>query len=124
MATIVRNHYVLAVPDMEVTAAFFVGTLGFEETFRGGGGWIFVEKDGCKVMLGECPDAIAPQDLGDHSYFGYLVVDDVDAYCAEICAREPDLKLEPTDKPWGMREVGVHTPHGHRLQLGQSIQES
>ena len=29
-------------------------------------------------MAGHCPDSIPARDLGDHSYFAYLVVDDVD----------------------------------------------
>jgi catechol 2,3-dioxygenase-like lactoylglutathione lyase family enzyme len=123
MATILRNHYVLAVPNVEATAGFFRDTLGFEAVAHHGG-WIFVERDGCKVMLGECPDAIPPGQLGDHSYFGYLVVDDVDDYCAEIRRREPGLTLEPEDKSWGMREVSLRTPDGHRLHLGQRIQAS
>lgn len=120
MPAILRNHYVLAVPDMKATARFFKDILGFEEVFHGGG-WIFMERDRCRIMLGECPDAIAPKDLGDHSYFAYWVVDDVDAYCAEIRARAPGMTLEPQDQPWGMREVSIKTPDGHRLHLGQDI---
>lgn len=25
------------------------------------------------------------------------------------------------DKPWGMREVGVRTPDGHRIMFGQEL---
>jgi hypothetical protein len=34
-------------------------------------------------MLGHCPDAMLPAEIGDHSHFGYWRVDDVDAFHAE-----------------------------------------
>ncbi len=64
------------------------------------------------IMLGECPDLIAPLDLGDHSYFAYLVVDDVDAYWSEI--RDPRVD---------MREFGIRTSDGHRLMIGQDLEK-
>jgi len=35
-------------------------------------------------MLGHCPDAPSPREIGDHSYFAYLVVDDVDDLHADL----------------------------------------
>lgn len=58
--------------------------------------------------------------LGDHQYFGYIEVDDLDAYRAEIGPTEGDFS-EPEDKPWGMREMFVRTPDGHRVTIGQSL---
>ena len=37
-------------------------------------------------MAGECPDAISPADLGDHPYFAYLQVDDIQSYYESVCA--------------------------------------
>ena len=67
MATILQNHYVLAVHDLKVSSKFFLD-LGFQ-IYTEPAGWVFVKKDNCMIMLGECKDAIAPEDLGDHSYF-------------------------------------------------------
>jgi hypothetical protein len=39
------------------------------------------------IMLGSCPDAMKPADLGDHSYFAYFVVDDVDGFYEEFRSR-------------------------------------
>jgi catechol 2,3-dioxygenase-like lactoylglutathione lyase family enzyme len=63
---------VLAVPDLARSSQFYRDVLGFEiqELAKG---WLMYVKDSCHIMAGECPDAIAPRDLGDHSYFGYLV---------------------------------------------------
>jgi uncharacterized glyoxalase superfamily protein PhnB len=120
MATILQNHYVLAVHDARACARFFVEGLGFR-VVREPEGWVFVAKDGCMVMLGECPGDMRASELGCHSYFGYLRVDDVDGYFAEVKGRGVDLASAPADKPWGMREFGLRTPEGHRIMIGQVI---
>jgi uncharacterized glyoxalase superfamily protein PhnB len=66
-------------------------------------------------MLGACPDATPPTQLGDHSYFAYLVVDDVDGYYEDLKAKEAATFSVPTSQPWGMREFGLATPDGHRI---------
>src|SRR5712675_1673957 len=103
MPKILQNHYVLAVPNAQAAADFFINVLGFSAVPVGDKGWRFVKKDNCMVMLGSCPDAIHPGKLGDHSYFGYLVVDDVDGYYEEV--RKNGIKiLSPIEsKPWKMR---------------------
>ncbi len=121
MPRVLRNHYVLAVPDAEVSAEFFVQALGFRAVPVADPGWRFVEKDDCLVMLGSCPAALAPAELGEHSYFGYLVVDDVDAYFEELKRKKVDLLSEVSDKPWKMREFGIRTPDGHRIMIGQAM---
>lgn len=120
MPTILQNHHVLAVPDRRAAARFFVDALGFR-IVQEPPGWVFVAKDNCMLMLGECPDAIPPAELGDHSYVAYLRVDDVDAYHAQVVASgvRPHSRLE--SKPWGMREFAVRTPDGFRLTIGQII---
>ncbi len=114
------NHYVLAVPDAEKTAQFFIDALGFEKVAVGDAGWRFVRKESCMVMIGSCPNALPPSSLGDHSYFAYLVVSDVDAYYEHLVAQGVEILRAPTRQPWGMREVAIKTPDGHRIMLGAS----
>jgi len=120
MPTILQNHYVLAVADVRVSARFFVDALGFQ-VVQEPPGWIFVARDNCMIMMGECPDAIPPSQTGDHSYFAYLRVDDADAYLAQIQAAgfRPTQPIQ--SKPWGMREFAMTTPDGHRLTIGHVI---
>ena len=82
-------------------------------------GWRFVARDGVMIMLGSCPDAIHPRELGDHAYFAYLVVDDVDAVYREFTAAGVEALAAPADKPWRMREFPLRTPDGHRLMVGE-----
>ncbi len=116
---ILQNHYVLAVHDLNGSAAFFQ-KLGFEIVSQPPG-WIFVKRDRCMIMLGDCPDAARPAELGDHSYFGYLLVDDVDGFYREVVAQGVPIHSALADKPWGLREFGVRSPEGHRLMIGQVL---
>jgi len=118
MSRILQNHYVLAVHDLKRSAGFFVDKLGFEVANEPPG-WVFVEKDNCMIMLGACPDSVPAGELGDHSYFGYLRVDDAGGYYDELQAKGVEVSSPLSDKPWGMREFGLTTPEGHRLMIGQ-----
>ena len=115
-----RPSFVLAVPDAEATAIWWVTAMGFRRTFETRG-WVFVQRDDCIIRLGSCPDAPSPADTGDHSYFGYVEVDAVDTYHAEISRNGVDILFAPTDRPWGMREMGVRTPDGHRLMFAEPL---
>ncbi len=120
MPKILQNHYVLAVHDVRASAKFYVDVLGFEMVAEPEG-WIFVKKDACMIMLGECPDDMHPSELGCHNYFAYLRVDDADAYHAQLRANGATTLKDVADKPWGMREFAVETPDGHRIMIGHSI---
>lgn len=93
MSTILRNHYVLAVHDVRRSAEFYVRMLGFEVVAEPSG-WIFVAKDHCMIMLGECPDDMHPSELGCHNYFAYLQVDDADQYYRDLKARGAEILSE------------------------------
>jgi uncharacterized glyoxalase superfamily protein PhnB len=114
------NHHVLAVPDKNVSANFFIDILGFKKIFENDG-WIFVIKEDCQVMLGECRDAISPSKLGDHSYFSYFLVDNASDYFEEVKAKGATITSTLADKPWKMREFGIQTPDGFRIMVGQQI---
>lgn len=120
VTTILRNHHVLAVHDLQASARFYVDALGFMVVAEHPG-WVFVRKDDCMVMLGECPDDLAPSTLGSHAYYAYLMVSDVDGYRANIETQAPGVCGPIDDKPWGMREFGLRTIDGHRIMIGQVI---
>ena len=86
-----------------------------------GPGWRFFRKDACGIMAGECPDALPPAKLGDHSYFAYLAVDGIDAYHEQVKAKGASFIKPLRDESWGMREFGVRTADGHRIMFGQEI---
>ena len=116
-----RTMYVPAVADLERSAEFYRDVLGFEIQEIGDPGWRMFTREECRIMAGHCPDAKSPAELGDHSYFGYLVVDDADALFAEFSGKGAEIPCPPTDEPWGMREFSVHTIDGHRIMFGQPL---
>jgi len=120
MSPILQNHYVLAVHDLRRSADFYVQMLGFSIVDQPPG-WIFVARDTCMIMLGECPEDMHPSELGCHSYFAYLRVADANSYYNELKAKGADLLSHIEDKPWGMREFGLRTADGHRIKIGHSL---
>ncbi len=119
-ASITGLNFVLAVPDAMATAKWWVDVMKFNG-LRDLGGWVFVKRGSCMIMLGSCPDAISPVDLGDHQYFGYIEFDEVDAYFAEIDQSQADIIKPPKTEEWDMREFAVRTPDGHRVMFGQDL---
>jgi predicted enzyme related to lactoylglutathione lyase len=119
--TILRTNFVLAVPDLERSAAFYRDILGFEIREMGDAGWRMYVRDACHIMAGECPDAMPVAALGDHSYFAYLVVDEIDALHAKVAANGVEFVKALVTEPWGMREFGIRTIDGHRIMLGQEV---
>jgi catechol 2,3-dioxygenase-like lactoylglutathione lyase family enzyme len=115
--------FVLAVPDIDKSAAYFRDVLGFRVLWGDATDWRLVERDSVRVMLGHCPNDVPPSDLGSHNWFGYLEVDDINALHAEIMARGATCS-EPVNRPYGMREVVVTTVDGHRIVFGQEVRDS
>ena len=107
---------------MRKSADFYVGMLGFRIVDEPPG-WIFVKKDNCLIMLGECPNDMHPSELGCHNYFAYLRVADADEYYSALKAKGAELLSQIEDKPWQMREFALRTVDGHRITIGHSLSE-
>ena len=86
MPTISKASFVIAVPDLKTSAAFYRDVLGFTIHTIPDPGWLFYTSGNCTIMAGECKDAIPPSQLGDHSYFAYLEVDDIDSFHQAVVA--------------------------------------
>ena len=120
MTEISKVRFVLAVLDLRRSTSYYTSVLGLTIDFEPPG-WSFLSRGSFRVMLGECVDAIPPGELGDHSYYGYITVTDVDALYAEYRRAGADFTQPLMSKPWGMREFGIRTIDGHRLMFGQEL---
>ncbi len=69
-----RHMYVLAVPDLARSAAFYRDVLGFEIHEMGDPGWRMFIRDDCRIMAGACPDAVPPRDLGLRTADGHRLM--------------------------------------------------
>jgi predicted enzyme related to lactoylglutathione lyase len=113
-----RGRYVIAVLDLRRSATYYRDVLGFEVLEIPDPGWRFLRRDNCMIMAGECPEALSPGALGDHSYFAYLEVDDIDELYASVVARGAEVVKPLRTEPWGMVEFGIRTIDGHRIMFG------
>lgn len=118
--TLKPHAYVLAVHDIAGSTDYFVNTLGFTKEWNDGDNWQCLVRDAVRLMLGRCPDALAPKAIGDHSYFGFFATEDVDRLHKEFATQGAHIIAAPADKPWGWREMVVATPEGHRMMFAQS----
>lgn len=117
---ITKTRSVLAVQSLQVSVPFYRDLLGMRIDAEYPG-WCFLSRGSFAIMLGECPDAPAARDTGDHSYFAYLTVADAKALFQEFTARAAGITKPLTDEPWGMREFGLRTPDGHRIMFGEDL---
>lgn len=116
-----KSRFVIAVPNLDVSARFYRAVLGFEIHEIGDPGWRLYAHGACEIMAGECADALPPSELGDHSYFAYLFVRDVQKYYDDVVSSGTEVVKSLQDEPWGMKEFGIRTVDGHRLMLGEEL---
>ena len=64
------------------------------------------------------PAQIADRDAG-HRFVFTMMVDDVDALCAELTARGVKLLNGPMDRPWGIRTASFVDPGGHIWEIAK-----
>ena len=83
--------------------------------------WPFYKSGDCTIMAGECRDAIPPAQLGDHSYFACLQIEDIDSFYASVRAARATISKTLRDEPWGMREFEVTTVDGHGIMFASPV---
>ena len=117
-----ETRHILAVRDLRASTDFYMTRLGCRRDFGDeSDGWSWLSRDEFRLGLGECPDVQPAGELGDHSYFAYVSVEDVDAFYSDLLSRGAPLVSPPETKPWGMREFALRTPDGHRLTFGAFV---
>ena len=105
---------VLHVPDVKAAATFYRDVLGFTWDF-GDETYAVVWRDNSAIHF--IRDEDRPR--GVHLF---QWVRDVDAYYDEIVGRGAVIASEPTDQPYGIREMSVHDINGIRIVFGQDIE--
>jgi catechol 2,3-dioxygenase-like lactoylglutathione lyase family enzyme len=117
MPQISKTSFVIAVHDLKSSSAFYRDVLGFTIHTIPDPGWLFYTSGNCTIMAGECPNAIPPSKLGDHSYFAYLRIDELDSFYESVRAAGVEICKPVRNEPWGMREFGLVTADGHRIMF-------
>jgi catechol 2,3-dioxygenase-like lactoylglutathione lyase family enzyme len=122
MSRILRTRFVIAVHDLQKSAAFYRDVLGFSVHSIPDPGFLFYTSGACTIWAGLCPGALPPAELGDHSYFAYLEIDDIDSFYASVRDKGATICKTIRDEPWSMREFGVVTADGHRIMFASQLQ--
>lgn len=119
-STITNGRYVLAVKDLKASASYYIEKLGFKTVWEDSG-WHCVVRDSIYIMMGECANERPASELGDHSYFAYFDVANIDGLYEEYQSKGVAFLSTIEDKPWGQREFSVKTIDGHRIMFGEAV---
>jgi len=117
-ATIRELVPLLFVQDVEQSAAFYRGKLGFEMTLKwesdGQLSWCRLARDGSAVMLQQACDEDGPPEGRGRGVGFFFNCTNADQIHAEFAAR--GLKLEPPKTAfYGMHQLFVTDPDGYEL---------
>lgn len=120
MPEITHTRHVLAVQNLEASVEFYTQQLGFKLLFEFPG-WAYLGRDAFVVMLGECADEPPASTLGDHSYFAYVVVEDIASIYEEYLEKGVKIRKQLRTEDWGMKEFALQTLDGHRIMFGEAV---
>jgi catechol 2,3-dioxygenase-like lactoylglutathione lyase family enzyme len=121
MSNVTGTRFVIAVHDLQKSAAFYRDVLGFSIHSIPDPRFLFYTSGACTIFAGLCPGSLAPAELGDHSYFAYLEMDDLNSFYDSVRSKGATICKTIRDEPWGMREFGVVTADGHRIMFASPI---
>ncbi|TQV83775.1 ankyrin repeat domain-containing protein [Denitrobaculum tricleocarpae] len=112
------NRFESAVPIFNVknvpaSITYYVETLGFQKEWDWGAPATFacVYRDQVRIFL--CQDA-----QGAAGMWLSVFVQDVDRLYEDYKQKGAIIRQAPTNFPWGVREMNVEDPDGHRLRMG------
>jgi catechol 2,3-dioxygenase-like lactoylglutathione lyase family enzyme len=76
----------------------------------------------------EAPRMIAPATVGKAGngprHVFAIIVDDVDAVCAELTGKGVALINGPQDRPWGMRTANFQDPDGYVWEIATELPDA
>ncbi len=110
----IQGAPVLHVSDVEATAKYYRGVLGFTWDF-GDKLYSFVWRDNSAIHM-------VKDERNPSGFHLFQWVRDVNAYSDEIANRGADIIGGPTDQPYGIRELEIRDLNGVRIVFGQEIE--
>lgn len=111
-----RPH--LEVADVERSTSFYERAFGFRVLHSMGDPPVhaIIEKDGVAVTLARVDSPTVASIAAC-----FIDVEGVDELFAHCSAGGFNVASEPTDRPWGIRDLGVVDPDGHLIAFGERI---
>ena len=114
----------LVVADLQRSIAFYRDCLGYADANAWGEPPCFAmtHRDGFDLMLSLAGNPVQVQPNGRHDVWDvYLKVDDLGAEIAALRAAGVTIVKGPTDTEYGMREIEIQDPDGHRICIAQDL---
>jgi uncharacterized glyoxalase superfamily protein PhnB/N-acetylglutamate synthase-like GNAT family acetyltransferase len=102
--------------DVVASIRYYTEVLGFKNSWTWDEPAGFGGVDLADVRIYFCKDG-----QGHPGTWLAINIDDVDAYHKLISSRGAQIINPPESYPWGMREMLVADPDGHRIRFGQGI---
>lgn len=76
----------------------------------------------------QAPEMIAPVEVGKPGngprHVFAIIVEDVDAVCAELTGKDVPLINGPEDRSWGMRTANFQDPDGYVWEIAQELPQA
>ncbi len=104
---------VLQVSSLSESLKYYDRVLGFAEDFRFGD-YAGVRRE--EVMLHLCAHTVHKRPVGGGAVS--IFCDEVDGYLAKIKKNGAVVKIEPENRPYGMRDFTILDPDGNHLTFG------
>lgn len=104
---------VLNVKSIQDSLHYYVDVLGFKKDWDWGEPPTFASVSRDEVCIFFCEGA-----QGQSGTWMSIFVDNVDALYEEYKTRGARIRQAPTNFSWGMREMNIEDPDGHRLRIG------
>ena len=109
---------ILNVKNLANSIDYYVNILGFTKDWDWGDppGFASISLDNVCIFLCEGGQ-------GQAGTWMSIFVDNVDALYEDYKAKGAIVRQPPTNFEWGMREMNVEDPDGHRLRIGTATHE-
>jgi catechol 2,3-dioxygenase-like lactoylglutathione lyase family enzyme len=115
----------LWVPDLFEASKFYANAFGLEAQpldddsamLRFGSMFVFLGHSSAPAQ--PLPEVLEQAGKGAGQFA--IIVDDVDAVCAEIAGRGVQPLTGPADRDWGMRTATFADPGGHIWEIAQEL---
>lgn len=107
---------ILNVKSVSASIDYYVSKLGFKKDWEWGDPSDFasVSRNDCKIFL--CQGGQGNSGTGMSIFVG-----NVDVVYKELKDGGAIIRKEPTNYPWGVREMRVEDPDGHTMRIGTGI---
>jgi len=117
MSSVTFGHCtpILRVADLDTSLAYYTGVLGFALDWR--------DRGFAQVTRGDAALMLTQGEQGHPGSWVYFGVSDSDALHVELRGRDALVRHQPTNYPWGARELHVADPDGNVLRFGSDAIE-